>query len=110
MQVGVEDWGERFEGHQEVLACRAPATVVSEAAAGDEVMDVRMIEQLPGPGVEHADHPEAGADEARVLGQLQQSSGGSAKEQVIDRLLITAHDGAQLPGPGERYEQIAHPY
>lgn len=33
-------------------------------------MDVRMIEQLPGPGVEHADETEAGADEARVLGQL----------------------------------------
>ena len=66
-----EDSGERFDGHQEVFACRTPATVSSEAAAGDDVIDVGMIAQLPGPGVEHADHAQAGADEARVLGQLQ---------------------------------------
>src|SRR6266404_1640779 len=75
-KLGAEDAGERFDGHQEVFACRTPATVSSEAAAGDDVMDVGMIEQLPGPGVEHADHAEAGADEARVLGQLQYGSGG----------------------------------
>jgi hypothetical protein len=40
-----------------------------EAAARDEAVDVGMIEQLSGLGVEHADHPEAGADEARVLGR-----------------------------------------
>jgi hypothetical protein len=34
-------------------------------------MNVRMIEELAGPGVEHAHHAEASADEARVLGQLQ---------------------------------------
>ena len=45
--------------------------MVSEAAAGDDVMDVGMIEELAGPGMEHADHAEAGADEARILGQLQ---------------------------------------
>src|SRR5260370_33991636 len=102
MQVGVEDWGERFEGHQEVLACRAPATVVSEAAAGDEVMDVRMIEQLPGAGVEHADHPEAGAHQARVLGPWLQSSGRSAKEAVIDWVFRPAQGRPATRGQGER--------
>src|SRR5882672_7238554 len=55
-KLGAEDSGERFDGHQEVFACKAPATVSSEAAAGDEVMDVGMIEELAGPGMEHADH------------------------------------------------------
>jgi hypothetical protein len=70
-ELGAEDWGEGFNGQQKVLAGRAPAALVREAAAGDDVVDVGMIEQLAGPGVEHADHTEAGADEARVLGQLQ---------------------------------------
>ena len=39
-------------------------------------MHMRMKEQLPGPGVEHANHAEAGADEPRVLSQLLQSCGG----------------------------------
>jgi len=70
-KLGAEDSGERFDGYQEVFAGRAPATVRSEAAAGDDVMDVGMVEELASPGVEHADHAEASADEARVLGQLQ---------------------------------------
>jgi len=31
-----------------------------------------MIEQLAGPGVEDADHAEAGADEPWILGQFEQ--------------------------------------
>ena len=30
-----------------------------------------MITEVAGPGLQHADHPEPAADEARVLGQLQ---------------------------------------
>jgi hypothetical protein len=52
-------------------AGRAPAAVSSQTTASDDVMNVRMIEQLAGPGVEHADHAEAGPDEARVSSQLQ---------------------------------------
>src|SRR5712692_7291927 len=70
-KLGAEDPGERFDGEQEVGARGTPAAVSSEAAAGDEVMEVGVIEELAGPGVEHADHTEAGADEARVLGQFQ---------------------------------------
>ncbi len=70
-KLGAEDAGERFDGDEKVFACGAPVAVISEAATGNDVVHVRMIEQLAGPGVEHADHAEAGADEARVLGQLQ---------------------------------------
>ncbi len=70
-ELGAEDQGERFDGHEKVLAGSVPAASSREAAAGDEVMDVGMIAELAGPGVEYADHAEAGADEARVLGQLQ---------------------------------------
>src|SRR5712691_8311047 len=71
-KLGAEDSGERFHWNQKVFACRAPAASSSKAAARGDVMNMRMIEELAGPGVEHADHPEAGADEARVVCQLQQ--------------------------------------
>ncbi|MEK6283806.1 MAG: hypothetical protein AABN95_25905 [Acidobacteriota bacterium] len=70
-ELSAEDTGEGFHRNQKVFAGRAPAVEVREAAAGDDVMDMGMIEELAGPGVEHADHAEPGADEARVLGQLQ---------------------------------------
>ena len=69
-EYGAEDWGESFDGHEKVFACGPPVAIISQAAAGDDVMYMRMKEELAGPGVEYADHTEAGADEARVLGQL----------------------------------------
>lgn len=69
-KLGAKDPGKRFDGDQKVFTGSAPAAVNSEAAAGDEVVDVGVIEELAGPGMKHTDHTEAGADEARVLGQL----------------------------------------
>ncbi len=45
--------------------------MVSEAAAGDEVMDVGMIEELAGPGMEYSDHAQTATYEPGVLSQLQ---------------------------------------
>ena len=87
-KLGAEDLGERFDGHEKVFAGGAPTALSRQAAAGDEVMHMGMIEELAGPGVEHAHHAEAAAHEAWVLGQLQQGGRGSAKEQVIARLLL----------------------
>ena len=58
------------DGHEKVLARGAPATVVGEAAAADDLVHMGMIEELPGPGVEHADQADSAADEARILGQF----------------------------------------
>ena len=69
-------------------------------------MNVRMIDELAGPGVQHAQQADSAADEARVLGQFQQRRGGSAKEQVVDQLLITAGEGAQLFREGEGDEEV----
>ena len=81
-ELGAEDAGERFDGQQKVFACGAPAAGSAQAAAGDEVMNVRMMKQLAGPGMQYADHANAAADEPWILSQLQQGGGRSAKEQV----------------------------
>ena len=70
-KLGAEDWGERFNGHQKVFPCGQPAALISQTTTGDDVMHVRMIEELAGPGMQHADHGQTTADEPWVLGQLQ---------------------------------------
>jgi hypothetical protein len=89
-KLGAEDWRKRFDGDKKVSAGRAPATVVSDTTAGDEVMDVGMVEELAGPGVEHADHTWTTSNEPWVLSQLLESCGGSAQEQIVDQLLMVA--------------------
>src|SRR5438552_17279501 len=105
-KLGAEDGGERLNGHEEVFAGGEPTARVREAAAGDDVMEVGMIEELAGPGVEHADHAQTTADEARVLSQLLESSGGSAKEQIVDQLLMAASQSAQLLWQSESHQEV----
>src|SRR5712691_2639283 len=58
------------------------------------------------PGVQQAQQADSAADEARVLGQFQQRRRGSAREQVVDQLLITAREGAQLFREREGDEEV----
>ena len=52
-QLAAEDLGEDAHGQEEVPAGRDPAGVVEgEPPAGDDAVDVRMVEQLLGPGVQ----------------------------------------------------------
>src|SRR6202035_1984685 len=74
-KLGAEDGGERFDRNQKVFAGRAPATVSREAAAGDDVMDVGMIEELAGPGMQYANHAQTAAAEPGIKRQLLQGRG-----------------------------------
>lgn len=66
-ELSAEDRRKRFDGNEKVFARGTPAAVVSETAAADDVMNVRMIEQLSGPGVEHADHTQTTTNKPWVL-------------------------------------------
>ena len=59
--------------------------------------------------MQNAHHAQTTSDEARVLGQLLQSSGGSAKEQIVNSLLMTASQGAQLSGQSSHAAERCRP-
>ena len=65
-----------------------------------------MVDQGARPGVEHADHAQGAAHEARVLSQLLRSRGRGAKEQAIDQLLVAARDLAQFLRQGEGEQKV----
>src|SRR5438552_12642864 len=69
-------------------------------------MNVGMIEELAGPGMQYSNQAHTTSNEPWVLGQLQQGRGGSAKEQVVDRLLMAAGDRSQLGGQGEGDQEV----
>jgi hypothetical protein len=60
----------------------------------DDVMNVGMIAQVAGPGLEHADQAHSTADESGIKSELQQSLRRGAKEQVVDGLLMGAGHGS----------------
>lgn len=65
-----------------------------------------MVDQGVRPGMEHTDHAERTAHEARVLGQLLRGRGRGAKEQPVDQFLVTTRDLAQVFRQGEGEQKI----
>src|SRR5215467_13056208 len=92
-ELGAEDRRESFDREEKIRPGRFPIPVFGQPAASDDVVNVRMVDQISGPGVEHADHADATADEPWIESQLLQSLGGSAKQNVVERLLICTCQG-----------------
>ena len=69
------------QGHvrdEKSFAGRIPvAAVIGDSTAGDEAMNVRMVDELLGPGVEDGEHAYGAADEAAVVGKLYDGVGRS---------------------------------
>lgn len=70
--LGAKEQRQRFDVDKEVFARREPAAVFTQPASCDDVVNVRMIEQLARPGMKHADHPDASTYEPGVVGQFLQ--------------------------------------
>ena len=70
--------------NKEGIAGAEPGLPVSgQAAAGNEVMNVGMVGQIAGPGLQHPQQTDLTAEEARVVGQFLQSRCRSLKQEVI---------------------------
>lgn len=70
-EFGAEEDREWFNVNEEILARVEPLTIGRESASGGDEMDVRMIEEVTGPGMEETNHAYTSADEARVCGQFE---------------------------------------
>ena len=68
-ELGAEDGGESLGGQEEVFFGKAPATLWGEATARDEAVNMRMVAQIPSPGVEHGHHANLPSQEVRITGQ-----------------------------------------
>ena len=94
--------GQRLGRHQKAGAGRMPGvTVLAQAAAGDQAMDMRVEVKLLGPGVQDGQHADRAANMAGVAGQLGDRLARRRHQRAIAVALMTAQGGAQLLGHGD---------
>jgi len=96
-EEGAVDGGEGFDGDKEVgsggLPCRA---VLCKAPTRHNVMDVRVVLQLPAPGVQDTGEPrEVRPDDTLVGGQPLEGHGRRLKHSVVREALRRADEGTQ---------------
>jgi len=107
VEFGPIDFRKRLV-RQEVVRVfgRLPRSVGSQSASGDHKVHVRVVIELPGPGVQQGNESGQSAQVLGVGGELEQGRLGAGKEQVVAELLVGAEDLAQLPGHGEGHHEI----
>jgi hypothetical protein len=69
-ELGAEEGGQSGGRQEEVFFREAPASFGGDTAAGDEAVEMRVIAQVTGPGLQDSHHADLAADKARVPCQL----------------------------------------
>lgn len=101
-ELAAEQPAENAHGKQEAGTSRDPASALPiEPSSGDDAMDVRVVQQGLGPGVEHAREPDPGAEIPGVAGGLLQGLGDGGKQQTVGQSGIRTEQGVQRIGYGE---------
>ena len=75
--------------------------VVCEPAAGDDAVQVGMMDERLTPGMEHGEEADLGAEVAGVGGDRAQRLGDGAEEQAVDDGLVLGGDLGDRRGHGE---------
>ena len=78
-----------------------------ETTAWDYAMNVRMMQKVLAPGVEHTQEADLGAEMLCVRRDLQQSGGTGAEQEVVDDLLVLESQPRQFMRNGEAHLEVA---
>src|SRR5208283_4219169 len=97
-----EETRQHPHGQEEAGLAGDPArTVRRQAAAGNDDVDMRMVDQRRAPGVQYGGEADARAQMLRVGGDRGQRLRGAPEQEVVDGGLVLERDGADRRRQGE---------
>ena len=65
---------------------RHPALILGPSAGADQQMDMRMIKQSAGPGMQHREDGGRGSQVLGIIRQFLGGGGGAAEQETVDDL------------------------
>jgi len=71
-------------------------TVESQAAGGNDVVNMGMMLEVLSPGVEHAEEPYVGSEVPGIAGQFEHRRSAGAVEQIIEQPLVLEDKSGEL--------------
>lgn len=84
------------------------ACIGAETPSGDQEVNVGVVNELAGPGVEDAQEAELGAEQPGLGGHILERLGGFAEKDVVGLRLMGAEGRAEFLGNGERDQEVGH--
>ena len=108
-EEGARVGAQGFVVEEELVARGHPgASIPTQAAAGNQIVDVRMEDEGATPGMQYAQHPQLRAQSARIASQVLQGAGTGGKEQVEADPGMGANETPQGLGHGEGDQEVGH--
>ena len=88
-ELAAEDSAECFDRQEEAGRGIDPSgTVESQAAGGNDVVNMGMMLEVLSPGMEHAEESDVGSKVLGIASQFEHGRGTSAVEQIVDQPLV----------------------
>ena len=81
--------------------------IVGDAAAGDQAVDMGVIDELLGPGMQDGEHADGGADVSWITGDLDDGVGGGLHRKGVAVALVGAQHVPQFLGQRDGDVEIA---
>ena len=99
--------GQNPNRKKETHSAGNPAAAVDrQTAAGNDAMQVWMVQESLAPSVEHCKETDLGTEVFWVSRNASQSLAGRTKEDVVDHLLIVEREVSELVGNGEHHVKV----
>ena len=88
-ELAAEDAAECLYGQEESARRIDPSgTVESQAAGGNDVVDMRMKFKVLSPGMEHAEESNIGSNVPGIASQFEHRCSAGSVEQIVDQPLV----------------------
>jgi len=88
-ELAAEDFAERSDRQKEAWRGIDPSgTVESQAAGGNDVVDMGMMLEVLPPCMEHAEESDVGSQVPGIASQLEHRGSAGAVEQIVKQLLV----------------------
>src|SRR5260370_4071647 len=98
-ELAAEAAAECLDGQEKAARGIDPSGAVgSEAAGGNDVVDMRMVLEVLSPGMEHAEESDVGSKVLRIASQFEHRRGADAIEQIVEQPLVLQYKSGKFMG------------
>ena len=106
-ELTAEAPAKRLNGQEEAWRGIDPSgTVESQAAGGNDVMDIGMMFKILSPGMERPEESDVRSQVLRIASQFEHCRGAGAIEQVVEQPLVLENESGQLVRQSEDNVEI----
>src|SRR5271170_2575954 len=108
-ELAAEAAAKCLDGQEEASRGIDPSGAIeSQAAGGNDVVDMGMMLEVLSPGMEHAEKSYVGSQVLGIASQFEHRRGAGAVEQIIQQPLVLQYKSGEFMGQREHDMEVRY--